>query len=44
MRYTVAATLAAFLDDGDAALEVLEPFVEHVNNRAQLQLLEADPD
>lgn len=44
MRYTIAATLAAFLDDGDAGVEVLEPFVEHVNNRAHLQLLETDPD
>jgi tetratricopeptide (TPR) repeat protein len=44
MHYDLAATLAAFLDDHDAAIDVLEPFVERASNRAQLQLIEADPD
>ena len=44
MRYSIASTLAGFLDDGEAGIEVLEPFVEHINSRSHLQLLEADPD
>ena len=44
MRYNVAATLAGYLNDGEAAIDVLEPFVEHVNDRTQLHLLETDPD
>jgi tetratricopeptide (TPR) repeat protein len=44
MRYNVAATLAAYLNDADAAVDALEPLVEHLSERMQLQLLEADPD
>jgi len=44
MRYALAATLAAFLGDAEAAIDVLESFVERASNRVHLQLLEADPD
>jgi tetratricopeptide (TPR) repeat protein len=44
MRYSIAATLAAFFNDGEAALDLLESFVEQASNRTHLQLLEGDPD
>jgi tetratricopeptide (TPR) repeat protein len=44
MRYDLAATLACFLDDRDAAIDVLEPFAEAASNQFHLQLLERDVD
>jgi tetratricopeptide (TPR) repeat protein len=44
LRYDVAAVLAAFVNDGDAALDVLEAVVEAASSREDLQLLETDPD
>ena len=44
MRYSLASTLAHYLKDAEAGLDVLEPFVEAARNRLHLQLLEADPD
>jgi tetratricopeptide (TPR) repeat protein len=44
VRYAVASSFAAFLDDPATALDVLESFVERASNRVHLQLLEADPD
>lgn len=43
MRYSVASTMASLLHDGDAALEVLEPFAEAAAIRPHLRLLESDP-
>ena len=43
MRYSLAATLAGQLGDGQQALEVLEPFVETVRFPPHVRLLEADP-
>ena len=43
MRYSLAATAAAFLDDDDGALEILEPFAESVRFVPHLKLLERDP-
>ena len=43
MRYSLAATVAAFLKDGAAALEILEPFAESVRFEPHLKLLEHDP-
>ena len=44
VRYQIASTLATFLEDGEAAIDTLEAFAEGLTNRAQLQLLEVDPD
>lgn len=44
MRYCLASTLVRFLDDSEAAVDMLEPFVEGAFNRIHLQLLECDPD
>ena len=44
MRYDLAATLACFLGDTEAALDVLEPFVEGASKPIDVQLLESDPD
>jgi hypothetical protein len=43
MRYSLAATAAAFLGDGSHALELLEPFAEAARFVPHLQLLELDP-
>lgn len=44
MRYDLAATLACYLDDAQAAIDVLEPFAEGASKPVDLQLLEVDPD
>jgi adenylate cyclase len=43
MRYSLAATAAAFLDEGSQALEFLEPFAEAARFAPHLQMLELDP-
>ena len=43
MRYSLAATVAAYLKDGGGALEILEPFAESVRFEPHLWLLERDP-
>ena len=43
MRYVVAAALAEFFGDPDAALDVLEPVVEAASTRSDLHLLGSDP-
>ncbi|MEO8455987.1 MAG: TIR domain-containing protein [Sphingomicrobium sp.] len=43
MRYSLAATSAAWLGDGERALEILEPFAEAVRFTPHLRLLELDP-
>lgn len=43
MRYSLAATAAAFLADEGQALEILEPFVEAARFAPHLRLLERDP-
>ena len=44
MRYHLAATLASLLGDTEAAIDVLEPFVEGASKPGDLLLLESDPD
>lgn len=44
MRYDLAATLACYLGDTEAAIDVLEPFVEGASKASDLRLLETDPD
>ncbi len=44
MRYNLACTLSAELDDGEGAIDVLEPFFELVTSAAHIKHLEADPD
>ena len=44
MRYNLACTLSAELDDGEGALDVLEPFFDRVTSAAHIKHLEADPD
>lgn len=44
MRYDLAATLACYLGDTEAAIDLLEPFIEGASRPVDLQLLEADPD
>lgn len=44
MRYNLACTLSAELNDGEFALDVLEPFFDRVTSAAHLKHLEADPD
>ena len=43
MRYSLAATVAAYLKEGGEALEILEPFAECVRFVPHLWLLERDP-
>lgn len=43
MRYRAAAILASLLDDSEAAMDALEPFVEAAKRRPHLALLEKDP-
>ena len=44
MRYNLACTLSAELDDSEGALDVLEPFFNRVTSAAHIKHLEADPD
>lgn len=44
MRYNVACLLASQLRDDDAAMDVMEPFFEHVRTASQLKHVESDPD
>ena len=43
MRYRAASVMAALLDDHEAALDTLEPFVEAAKRRSHVALLEHDP-
>ncbi len=43
MRYSLAATVAAYLKEWGEALEILEPFAESVRFVPHLKLLERDP-
>ena len=43
MRYSLAATVAAYLKEGGEALEILAPFAESVRFVPHLKLLERDP-
>ena len=43
MRYALAATLASQFNDGEAALDVLDPFTEALMIAPHLRLLELDP-
>ena len=44
MRYNLGCALSIYLGDGDAAIDILEPFFDHVNSLTHLKHLEADPD
>jgi adenylate cyclase len=44
MRYNLACTLSAELNDGDGALDVLDTFFDRVTSAAHIKHLEADPD
>lgn len=44
MRYNLACSFSVGLGDPDAALDILGPYFERVNAKAQLRHLEADPD
>ena len=44
MRYNVACLFASQLRDDDAAMDVLEPFLEQVRTASQLKHVEFDPD
>ncbi len=44
MRYNLACMLVQYLDDADAALEMLEPYFECVTSSTFIRHLEADPD
>lgn len=44
MRYNFACTLSRQLDDGESALDVLQPFFDRVTSAAHIKHLEADPD
>jgi adenylate cyclase len=44
MRYNLACTLSAELNDDEGALDVLEPFFNRVTSAAHIKHLEADPD
>lgn len=44
MRYNLACTLSAEINDADNALEVLQPFFERIGSAAHIKHLEADPD
>ena len=43
LRYRLASTLATYLEDPEAAIDALEPFVEAVSKPIHVQLLETDP-
>ena len=44
MRYNLACTLSAELNDHEGALDVLDPFFDRVTSAAHIKHLEADPD
>jgi adenylate cyclase len=44
MRYNLACTLTARLEDRDRAIEVLEPYFERVASATRIRHLQADPD
>jgi tetratricopeptide (TPR) repeat protein len=44
VRYALASTLVSFMDDCDAAMDVLEPFIEAASKPIDAELLERDPD
>jgi hypothetical protein len=44
MRYDLAVTLARYLGETEAAIDVLEPFVEGTSKASDHLLLETDPD
>lgn len=44
MRYNLACSFSVGLGDPEAALDILGPYFEHVDAKAQLRHLEADPD
>jgi adenylate cyclase len=44
MRYNLACTLSAEMNDREAALDVLDPFFERITSAAHVKHLEADPD
>ncbi len=44
MRYNLACTLSAELNDPEGALDVLDPFFDRVTSAAHIKHLEADPD
>jgi adenylate cyclase len=44
MRYNLACTLSAEMNDREAALDVLDPFFERITSAAHIKHLEADPD
>ena len=44
MRYNLACSFSVGLGDHEAALDILGPYFERVDSRAQLRHLEADPD
>lgn len=44
MRYNLACVLTVVLHDDEAALEVIQPYLERVNTAQQIKHTEADPD
>jgi adenylate cyclase len=44
MRYNLACTLSAELNDPESALDVLDPFFDRIISAAHIKHLEADPD
>ncbi len=44
MRYNMACTLTLALQDDEAALDVMQPYLERVNTAQQIKHAEADPD
>ena len=44
MRYNMACTLTLALQDDEAALDVMRPYLERVNTAQQIKHAEADPD
>ena len=44
MRYNLACVLTVVLQDDEAALDVIQPYLERVNTAQQIKHTEADPD
>jgi len=44
MRYNLACSFSAWLEDRESALDILGPYFDRVDSRSQLRHLEADPD
>ncbi len=44
VRYSLASTLVSFLNDREAAMDVLDPFFEAASTPIDVELLERDPD